>query len=39
MKIGFLFPGQGAQSIGMGYDLYEKYEIVREVYLREMKIY
>lgn len=32
MKIGFLFPGQGSQSIGMGKDLYEKYEIVREVY-------
>lgn len=32
MKIGFLFPGQGSQSIGMGQDLYEKYEIVRGVY-------
>lgn len=32
MKIGFLFPGQGSQSIGMGQDLYEKYEVVREVY-------
>lgn len=32
MKIGFLFPGQGSQSIGMGQDLYEKYEIVRNVY-------
>lgn len=32
MKIGFLFPGQGSQSIGMGQDLYETYEIVREVY-------
>ncbi len=32
MKLGFLFPGQGSQSIGMGKDLYEKYEIVREVY-------
>ena len=32
MKIGFLFPGQGSQSIGMGQDLYEKYEIVRKVY-------
>lgn len=32
MKIGFLFPGQGSQSVGMGKDIYEKYEIVRNVY-------
>ena len=32
MKIGFLFPGQGAQSLGMGKDLYEKYEVVKETY-------
>ena len=30
MKIGFLFPGQGAQVIGMGKDLYEKYEILKQ---------
>lgn len=38
MKIGFLFPGQGSQSIGMGKDLYEKYEIVREVYQKVKEI-
>jgi len=32
MKIGFLFPGQGAQSVGMGKDLYEKYEEYRNIY-------
>lgn len=32
MKIGFLFPGQGAQSVGMGKDIYEKYDSARKVY-------
>ena len=32
MKIGFLFPGPGAQSIGMGKDLYDKYEVVKNTY-------
>ena len=32
MKIGFLFPGQGSQSIGMGKDLFDKYEEIKEVY-------
>ena len=32
MKIGFLFPGQGAQCIGMGKDLYEKYPEYRDIY-------
>lgn len=38
MKIGFLFPGQGSQSVGMGQDLYEKYEVVREIYEKVKKI-
>ena len=32
MKIGFLFPGQGSQSIGMGKDIYEEYEKARNMY-------
>lgn len=32
MKIGFLFPGQGSQTVGMGKDIYEEYEIARNIY-------
>ena len=32
MKIAYLYPGQGTQVVGMGKDLYEKYEEVRNVY-------
>ena len=32
MKIGFLFPGQGSQVVGMGKDLYEKYDIAKDIY-------
>ena len=38
MKIGFLFPGQGAQNIGMGKDLYDKYEEYKNVYDEVEKI-
>lgn len=32
MKIGFLFPGQGSQVVGMGKDIFEKYPEAREIY-------
>lgn len=38
MKIGFLFPGQGAQTVGMGKDLYEQYEEYKKVYDEVEKI-
>ena len=31
-KIAFIFPGQGAQYIGMGQDFYEQTEIGRQVF-------
>lgn len=33
-KIAFMFPGQGAQVVGMGKDFYEKDESVRELFKR-----
>lgn len=31
-KIAFIFPGQGAQSVGMGEDIYENYKEGKQVY-------
>ncbi len=38
MKICFLFPGQGAQSVGMGKDIYEKYDEAKKVYDRAKEL-
>lgn len=34
MEIGFLFPGQGSQAIGMGKELVEKYAAARDIFAR-----
>ena len=38
MKIAFLFPGQGTQNIGMGKDIYDKYEVAKNVYDKVQEI-
>ena len=34
MKIGLLFSGQGAQSVGMAKSLYENYDSVKDLFNR-----
>lgn len=34
MRIAYIFPGQGTQLVGMGKDIYDKYEEARNVYTK-----
>lgn len=38
MKRAFLFPGQGAQEVGMGKDIFERYEEARRIYEKVSEI-
>ena len=38
MKRAFLFPGQGAQYVGMGKDIYDKYDEAKKIYDKASKI-
>lgn len=38
MKIAFMFPGQGSQTVGMGKDIYEKYSEAKEIYDKASEI-
>lgn len=38
MKIAFMFPGQGAQAVGMGKDIYEEYAEAKQIYKKASQI-
>lgn len=37
-KVAFMFPGQGAQYVGMGKDFYETYDTAKRVYELASKV-
>lgn len=37
-RIAFVFPGQGSQAVGMGKDLYDNFEIAKEIYAKADEI-
>ena len=32
MKTAIIFPGQGSQFVGMGYDFYQKYRVSKDIF-------
>lgn len=38
MKTAFLFPGQGAQSVGMGKDIFDNFEEARKIYQKAEEV-
>jgi len=38
MRLAYIFPGQGTQFIGMGHDLYENFDIAKEMFHRANEI-
>jgi len=38
MRLAYIFPGQGTQYVGMGHDLYENFEIARELFHKANEI-
>ena len=37
-KIAYIFPGQGSQKVGMGKDLFEKYDSAKAVFQEADKV-
>ena len=38
MNLGYIFPGQGSQYIGMGHDLYEHFNLAKEIFHKANEI-